>query len=350
MVEVSQLANPTKSLGQAVAAMDAANEAGHTEVDWGAQQHALNIVRCVMKHHPKLMSLPGQLTIIVNVAVPAIDALRSTTAKIAMMLFQEMLRQFGHKMSNELDIIAPRFCRRASEKSTTGRKSFLTVEANHTLDFMVVSSPYPQRVATALIAIAAQTPPSAVRTTVACHLVTLVSTAADALKTSRRLPSFRQSLKVIVALVGGGGAEGKASVAAPSSAPPAKPWAKRSVAGKGSVPVSAARARSTGPTAADGVLDQPAVRPPTACSSTEFAVHVFAPETMASRGGLGALSDLSVTCSSDDAPRSEVAAVEGRGSSASQSCQPHCSATVCASPASSLGASAPLPQASGSNG
>ncbi|KAG1675169.1 hypothetical protein FOA52_003392 [Chlamydomonas sp. UWO 241] len=409
--KLAPLANPTKSLGHAVAVMEAANEAGHAEADWEAQQRALSIVQCVMKHHPKLMSLPGQLTIIVNAAAPVIDALRSTTAKIAMMLFQEMLRQFGHKLSHELDVIAPRLCLRASEKSTAGRKSFLTVEADHTLDIMVVSSPYPQRVATALIAIAANTPSSAVRTTVACHLATLVSTAADALKTSRHLPSFRQpvsaapheawlasvfsagckfleeaplatrvhakdivvgittmvggfthlgpmfhtltptlQLKVISALVGGGGAEGKASVAAPSPAPPAKPWAKRSVAGKGSVPLSAARACSTSPTSAVGVLDLPAVRPPTVCSSTVFAVHISAPETMASRGGLGALSDLSASCSSHQAPCSEVAAVEGRGSSASQSCQPHRTAAVCTSPASSLGASVSSPQASGGNG
>ncbi|KAG1667051.1 hypothetical protein FOA52_000414 [Chlamydomonas sp. UWO 241] len=190
--ELTPFVNPAKSFRQAMADMEAANKAGRKEIDWVAQQGALRSMRRVVKHHSELLMSPkDQLTNVVKTAGPAIDAIRSSTARMAMILFQDMFRQLMPAMNRELDDIALRLCRRASETSTAGRENFLTIEADRTLSAMVAAAS-PQRAGTALVAVASHKS-LAVRLVVACHLAELVDAVgaegAAALRTSQRLPS-----------------------------------------------------------------------------------------------------------------------------------------------------------------
>lgn len=64
----------------------AANAADRKELDWQAQNDALNDCRRLIKHHPAAVC--PALAELVAATLPAIDALRSFTAKIALVLYQ----------------------------------------------------------------------------------------------------------------------------------------------------------------------------------------------------------------------------------------------------------------------
>lgn len=64
----------------------AANAADRKELDWQAQNDALNDCRRLVKHHPAAVC--PALAELVAATLPAIDALRSFTAKIALVLYQ----------------------------------------------------------------------------------------------------------------------------------------------------------------------------------------------------------------------------------------------------------------------
>lgn len=64
----------------------AANAADRKELDWQAQNDALNDCRRLVKHHPAAVC--PSLAELVAATLPAIDALRSFTAKIALVLYQ----------------------------------------------------------------------------------------------------------------------------------------------------------------------------------------------------------------------------------------------------------------------
>jgi hypothetical protein len=58
--ELTRLEDPAKSLGQAIAALEAANTASHTELDWVAQQGALGDTRRLVEHHSEVRGESGR--------------------------------------------------------------------------------------------------------------------------------------------------------------------------------------------------------------------------------------------------------------------------------------------------
>eukprot|EP00955_Chlamydomonas_euryale_P033054 346859-Chlamydomonas_euryale.AAC.1 len=80
------MASPEKALEKAQAALAAANTAGRLDIDWQAQQQALEDCRRLAKHHGEIVK--ADLHQLVKLVVPAVEALRSTTAKAAMILLQ----------------------------------------------------------------------------------------------------------------------------------------------------------------------------------------------------------------------------------------------------------------------
>lgn len=84
--ELTPLRSPEADIAKAMVVLEAAKVAGRKELDWEAQFEALNNVRRAAAFHPELiMSYKRQLVVVL---IPALDALRSVTAKASMMLVQ----------------------------------------------------------------------------------------------------------------------------------------------------------------------------------------------------------------------------------------------------------------------
>lgn len=174
--DLNPLPEPDRSSKQALAALLAANLADRKELDWQGQYEALNISRRLLKHNPEIIKT--MLHDLVKATVPTIDALRSFTSKVTMILYQELFKLLGKLMDKELDDVVPPLLKKAGEVSTAGRENFLTLEADRTLAEMCryVSE---SRAAASLIACAAHKAPT-VRARVACHLDALVESLVGA--------------------------------------------------------------------------------------------------------------------------------------------------------------------------
>ncbi len=79
-------ADPAAAAAGALAALCAANAAAHRELDWRAQNGALAAARRLLRHHAQGGGF--QAAPLLAAAVPAVDALRSQTARAAMLLLQ----------------------------------------------------------------------------------------------------------------------------------------------------------------------------------------------------------------------------------------------------------------------
>lgn len=165
--DLTPVSNPEGALRQVIHKLVSCNNADRKELDWMGQTDALNTCRRVVKHN--IECLRGSILHEVVVAAgPALEALRSSTAKTAMALFQEMFMVLGKWMDKELDDLVPPLVKKAGEVSNAGRENFLTSEADRTLSEMVhrVSE---CRAVTALLACSTHKGPY-VRARVAFHL------------------------------------------------------------------------------------------------------------------------------------------------------------------------------------
>ncbi|KAK9861696.1 hypothetical protein WJX84_010560, partial [Apatococcus fuscideae] len=168
--DLQPCSHPEADLEGVLQGLQRANVAKRKDLDWQAQTQDLNRARCLVKHHSRLVQ--PQLHALVLAAVPALEALRSTTAKSAMMLFQEIFELFGRAADGEAEHIVPSLAKKAGEVSVAGRENFLATEAEAALASMV-DNLSETRVATALLAsIAAKSPH--VRAKLASHMDALV--------------------------------------------------------------------------------------------------------------------------------------------------------------------------------
>eukprot|EP00891_Asterochloris_glomerata_P001321 jgi/Astpho2/1321/e_gw1.00024.62.1_t len=143
-----------------------ANVAKRKELDWQAQNQALNDLRRLVRHHSQVL-LPAMHAMVIA-ALPAIDALRSITAKFAMALFQELFQTLGRASESELEHIVPMLAKKAGEVSNAGRDTFLAADADRTLAVLVECCSE-GRVAAALLGCVAHKSPQT-RAKVAAHL------------------------------------------------------------------------------------------------------------------------------------------------------------------------------------
>lgn len=171
------LSGPESVLRASLTVMQAANTADRKQLDWQGQNEALNNCRRLIKHHPTVVA--PAIAEVVAATVPAIDALRSLTAKTALVLYQELFSQLGRTADHHLGTIVPMLLKRAAEVSIAGRENFLTLEARSALVEMChnVSGP---RAMTALMSGARHKAPN-VRACAAQHLDLMVELACKGL-------------------------------------------------------------------------------------------------------------------------------------------------------------------------
>jgi len=147
------------------------NTAARKELDWVGQTAALSDARRLVAHHPDALT-PAALHDLVTAATPAIDQLRSCTARGAMQLFGEMFAALGARCDRELDEIVPLLIKKAGEVSTAGRDNFLGQEADRALASMTHSCSEHRALAALLGSTGARA--TAARAKVAAHLDALL--------------------------------------------------------------------------------------------------------------------------------------------------------------------------------
>ncbi|KAL0049660.1 hypothetical protein WJX82_007087 [Trebouxia sp. C0006] len=162
--------NPAGLLSTVLQQLQQANVAKRKELDWQTQNQALNGGRRLVAHHPGVLG--PQLHSFVLLALPSVEALRSTTTKIGMLLLQEMFVNLRRGLDNELDNIVTVLAKRSGEVSVGGRDNFLAAESDKTIALMIDCCSE-TKVATALLAHVQHKSPQ-VRAKVASHLDSLV--------------------------------------------------------------------------------------------------------------------------------------------------------------------------------
>ncbi|KAL0024777.1 hypothetical protein WJX79_006104 [Trebouxia sp. C0005] len=162
--------NPAGLLSTVLQQLQQANIAKRKELDWQTQNQALNGGRRLVAHHPGVLG--PQLHSFVLLALPSVEALRSTTTKIGMLLLQEMFMNLRRGLDNELDNIVTVLAKRSGEVSVGGRDNFLAAESDKTIALMIDCCSE-TKVATALLAHVLHKSPQ-VRAKVASHLDSLM--------------------------------------------------------------------------------------------------------------------------------------------------------------------------------
>ncbi|GFR42338.1 hypothetical protein Agub_g3246 [Astrephomene gubernaculifera] len=130
--ELTPLAEPEKVIKEVIAKLTKANHADRKELQWHEQYEALIDARRLVRHHHE--HVKNYMHEFIRAAAPAIDQLRSQTAKCALMLFQECFCLLNPRvLERELDEIVPVLLKKAGEVSNAGRDNFLAAEADRVL-------------------------------------------------------------------------------------------------------------------------------------------------------------------------------------------------------------------------
>ncbi|GMH44231.1 hypothetical protein BSKO_12165 [Bryopsis sp. KO-2023] len=133
--ELTPCIDPEATMRSVLQRLSCANHAKRKELNWQDQNDALNDARRLIGHHPDVVRC--FLHEFVLSALPAVDQLRSSTSKNALILFQEMFRSLGRLLDRELEEIIPTLLKKSAEVSNAGRDSFLASEADKALNLMV---------------------------------------------------------------------------------------------------------------------------------------------------------------------------------------------------------------------
>ena len=169
--DLSPVANPDLAVQQLLASLQQVQLSQKRELDWQAQFDALSLLRRVARHHPQ--ALVPELHAVVVAASPAVDALRSIPARLALVVFQDLIVGLGSALDGELDTFVPMLLKRAGVVSVAGRDNFLAVEADKALSSLVGAATG-ARVAAALLGSLANTKSPDVKAKAATHLATCV--------------------------------------------------------------------------------------------------------------------------------------------------------------------------------
>lgn len=87
--DLQPLSNPASALTKVIASLVTANKANRKQLDWIAQYEAITDARRLVVHHREVFS--GNIHAFTQAALPAVDELRSLTAKNALMLWQVVI-------------------------------------------------------------------------------------------------------------------------------------------------------------------------------------------------------------------------------------------------------------------
>jgi len=135
--QLQPLPNPAAMLPKVIQKLTAANNSKRKELDWMSQYYAITDARRLAVHHREVFA--GNLKDFCRAALPAVDELRSLTAKNALMLWQEMLHFLGRQLDPEVERICPVLAKRAGDVSQAGRETFLAQEAGRALQEMLTN-------------------------------------------------------------------------------------------------------------------------------------------------------------------------------------------------------------------
>lgn len=164
--DLTPMEAPDRAIKAVIAKLIESNNADRLKLDWQGQYDALTDARRLVKHHSDVVR--GVLHDFVRASAPAIDQLRSSTSKNALLLYQEMFVLLGRITDRELDEVVPIMLKKAGEVSNAGRENFLVAEADRALMEMCRNCGE-ARVVAALLACASHKGPT-VRGKVAFHL------------------------------------------------------------------------------------------------------------------------------------------------------------------------------------
>eukprot|EP00775_Hariotina_reticulata_P004304 gene4304-4556_t len=129
--DLGPLPDPEASLRQAISKCQQSNTAARKELDWQGQLEALMDARRLAAHHVEVLRTAAHELVLA--ALPAVEELRSTTARVALQLFQELPLVLGRSLEREVDELVPVLLKKAGELSTAGRDNFLAAEADKAL-------------------------------------------------------------------------------------------------------------------------------------------------------------------------------------------------------------------------
>eukprot|EP00803_Ostreobium_quekettii_P000181 evm.model.scf_708.2 EVM.evm.TU.scf_708.2 scf_708:36024-41849(+) len=135
--DLAPLRRPEDALRSVIARLQAANAAKKKELDWRDHYDALNEARRLVAHHADLVK--GCSREFCLAALPALEMLRSSTVRNAMVLFQEMVPALGRAMDKVVEDVAPVMLKKAGEAATagSGRDTFLVAEADKALSILM---------------------------------------------------------------------------------------------------------------------------------------------------------------------------------------------------------------------
>ena len=114
---------PRSCRRRTLAKLQACNAAARKELDWVCQTEALVDARRLVAHHPEALATGAALHELVTAAAPAVEQLRSCTARGALQLLGEMFAALGPRMDRELEEVVPALIKKAGEVSTAGARS-----------------------------------------------------------------------------------------------------------------------------------------------------------------------------------------------------------------------------------
>lgn len=207
--DLSPLEAPEAAMADALAALAAAAASQRRELDWQAQLGALATLRRLVRHHASVL-LPS-LHAVVTGAAPAIDSLRSVPARLALVVFQELISAAGPALEPELEAFVPRLLKRAGAVSVAGRDSFLAVEADRALASLVSCGTSGARVVAALLAALAVARSPDMRAKAATHLAAACATHGATLVGATAASLHGRLLRAAAGLLEEGNPEARAS-------------------------------------------------------------------------------------------------------------------------------------------
>ncbi len=123
--------SPRTTLTTIITTLDTANAAGRKDLNWAAQQRALETALTMVEQQST--AVKPMLHALVLALAPAVDALRSQTARRALQLLTALLRMHPRHVEKEVEVFLPGVLRRAGEGATRGRETFLAGEADTVL-------------------------------------------------------------------------------------------------------------------------------------------------------------------------------------------------------------------------
>ncbi|CAD7701290.1 unnamed protein product, partial [Ostreobium quekettii] len=135
--DLTPVKNPEEAMRGVIARLQAGNAAKKKELDWRDHYDALNEGRRLVAHHPEVVR--GAAREFTLAALPAVEMLRSSTVRNAMVLFQEMAPCLGRGMDRVVDDVLPVLLKKAGEAANagSGRDTFLVAEADKAISLLM---------------------------------------------------------------------------------------------------------------------------------------------------------------------------------------------------------------------